>query len=237
VTGQHVAGGETPTQEAVSLHGPPFVVGNQAWLPYGGAGMVIVDISDPTQPTEVGRLDFSPPFNANIGAHSVLPLTERNLALVTSEAIAEDCQEPLNHTSVVDVADPSEPSLLGTFPIPLPPRDAPYDDFCDKVGGRFGPHNFNQHYHSPYTNHSDSLTYLTYFNAGLRIFDIRNPRLPREVGYFIPPDPTTRYGPIPSGMVVQTEDVLVDTRGYIYITNKNQGLWILQGRGPARARP
>jgi hypothetical protein len=27
---------------------------------------------------------------------------------------------------------------------------------------------------------------------------------------------------------VQTEDVLVDARGYIYITHKNQGLWILR---------
>lgn len=237
VTGQHTAGGETPDQAAVSLHGPPFVVGDIAWLPYGGAGMVILDISDRAQPVEVGRLDFSPPFVASIGAHSVLPLSGRSLALVTSEAIREDCQEPLNHTSVVDVSDLSAPRLLSTFPIPVPPRNAPYDDFCGKTGGRFGPHNFNQHYHSPYTNHSDTLTYLTYFNAGLRIFDIANPYLPREVGYFIPPDPTERYGPIPSGMVVQTEDVLVDTRGFIYITNKNQGLWVLEGTGAARARP
>jgi hypothetical protein len=236
VPGQHTQGGETPDQDAVSLHGPPYIVGDLAWLPYGGAGMVILDISDPAQPSEMGRLDFSPPFNANIGAHSVLPLSDRNLALVTSEAIAEDCQEPLNHTSVVDVSDPTAPLLLSTFPIPVPPRNAPYDDFCEKRGGRFGPHNFNQHYHSPFTNHSDTLTYLTYFNAGLRIYDIANPRLPREVGYFIPPDPTTRYGPIPSGDVVQSEDVLVDSRGYIYLTNKQQGLFILQGTGPARSR-
>ena len=29
-------------------------------------------------------------------------------------------------------------------------------------------------------------------------------------------------------LVEQTEDVLVDKRGYIYVTNKNQGLWILK---------
>ncbi len=32
--------------------------------------------------------------------------------------------------------------------------------------------------------------------------------------------------------VEQTEDVLVDRRGYVYVTNKNQGLWILRYTGP-----
>ena len=80
-----------------------------------------------------------------------------------------------------------------------------------------------------FTDHSDTLVYLTYFNAGLRVYDISDATLPREVAWFIPPDPVHRYGPQPVGSLVeQTEDVLVDTRGYIYVTNKNQGLWILK---------
>ena len=44
-----------------------------------------------------------------------------------------------------------------------------------------------------------------------------------------PPPPTRRYGPLPaSALVSQTEDVLVDTRGYIYTNDKNEGLWILR---------
>jgi hypothetical protein len=194
--------------------------------------MVILDISDVSKPARVGQLDFSPPFNPNIGAHSVLPLPERNLALVTSEAIRSRCQEPLNHTSVVEVSDPAQPVLLSTFPIPTPPPNAPFANFCER-GGRFGPHNFNQLYHSPFTDHSTKLVYLTYFNAGLRIFNIEDPFLPVEVGYFIPPDPTERFGAQPpDALVVQSEDVLVDARGYIYLSNKNQGLWILQYTGP-----
>jgi len=49
------------------------------------------------------------------------------------------------------------------------------------------------------------------------------------VAWFLPPDPTRRYGPLPtSELVVQSEDVLVDRRGLIYLTDKNQGLWILK---------
>ena len=77
-----------------------------------------------------------------------------------------------------------------------------------------------------------SLVYLTYFNAGLRIYDVSTPTAPREVGYFLPPDPTRRYGTLPTKLVAQSEDVLVDARGYIYLTEKNQGLWILRYTGP-----
>ncbi len=215
-----------------SVHGPPYVEENLVYIPYGAAGLVILDISNVAAPRLVGQLPFTPPFLGNIGAHSVLPISTRNLAIVNSESIAEDCNEPLNHTSVVDISNKARPVLLSVFPIPLPPPGSPYKNFCEK-GGRFGPHNQNQNRHSPFVQKADNLVYLTYFNAGLRVYDISDPRQPTEVGYFIPPDPVQRYGPQPMGsLVVQTEDVLVDTRGYIYLTEKNQGLWILQFTGP-----
>ncbi len=74
---------------------------------------------------------------------------------------------------------------------------------------------------------------MTYFNASLRAFDISDPLLPREVGYFVPPDPVERYGPLPqTRLVTQTQDVLVDRRGFIYITDRNHGIWILRYTGP-----
>lgn len=54
---------------------------------------------------------------------------------------------------------------------------------------------------------------------------------------FIPPDPTANSGPLPKDVVAQTEDVLVDTRGYIYITDKNWGMWILRYSGPNQPTP
>lgn len=229
VPGQHVAAGEVPSP-GLSLHGPPYVEGSRAYLPYGSAGLVLLDISNPAQPTLVSQLDFTPPFLSNIGVHSALPLTARNLALANSESIAEDCREALNHTSLVDIGNPSRPTLLSIFPVPVPPSGSPYANFCEK-GGRFGPHNINQNQQSPYVQKSDRLVYLTYFNAGLRIYDTSDPRTPREVGWFLPPDPVQRYGVLPTKLVLQTEDVLVDARGYIYLSHKNQGLWILRFTG------
>ena len=58
-------------------------------------------------------------------------------------------------------------------------------------------------------------------NAGLRVYDIKDPLLPVENGWFIPPQPSERAGPLPRDLVTQTEDVLVDTRGYIYVTESS----------------
>jgi hypothetical protein len=226
VPGQHAAAGES-TDPAVSLHGPPYVIGNLVYLPYGAAGMQILDISDISQPKRVGQLGFSPPFLKNIGVHSILPLPERGIATVNSESIAEDCQEALNHASVVDISNPAEPVLLATMPKPAPPAGSPWADFCEK-GGRFGPHNVHMQYANPFVEHRDDRIYLTYFTAGLRVIDIADPRQPLEVGYFLPPEPTERIGVLPRTLTSQTEDVLVDARGYIYITDKNEGLWILR---------
>jgi hypothetical protein len=242
-TGQHIAGGEKPTETdeslrgpfGVSLHGPPYVVGDRAYLPYSSAGMIILDISDVSRPREIGRLDFSPPFHASLGVHGVLPLPEKGLAYVNSEDVSYG-KGPLHHASIVDISNPAAPRLLSTLPLPTPPPGASYRDFFEK-GGWSGPHNINHLQHNPSVEKQGDLFYIAHFNAGLRIYDVSNSRSPVEVGFFMPPEPTKRYGPLPLGrLVLQTEDVLVDRRGFIYITDKNQGLWVLKyNAGASRA--
>jgi hypothetical protein len=174
---------------------------------------------------------MSPPFASSIGVHTVIPVPERKIAFINSEAIQEDCKEPLQNASIVDISDPAKPRLMALFPLPLPPADWPIKSFCER-GGRFGPHNQNTLLHNPFVQPQGNLVYLTYFNAGLRIYDVSTATAPREVGYFLPPDPRRRYGTFPKGkLVAQSEDVLVDTRGFIYVTHKNQGLWILKYTG------
>jgi hypothetical protein len=72
---------------------------------------------------------------------------------------------------------------------------------------------------------------MTWFNAGLRIYDIRDPYLPREVGWFLPDDPKERRGLLPKDLVTQSEDVLVDARGHIFVSDKNHGLFVLRAPG------
>jgi hypothetical protein len=73
---------------------------------------------------------------------------------------------------------------------------------------------------------------MAHFNAGLRLYDTSDPHRVREIGYFMPPDPERRFGVFPTELVAQTEDVIVDARGYAYFTDKNQGLYVVRAREP-----
>ena len=236
--------GEQPKLNA-TFHGPAIISddGKTAYMGYGPA-VVILDISDISKPKLIGQLTISPPFGG-IPAHDVLPIPGKNMLFVHGEATGggdtpDDqpaCARPITTAAMVDIKDPAKPYLVSILPTPVPPKGAPYTDFCDK-GGRFGPHNTNLEYHLPDVEKQADLIYLTYFNAGLRIYDIKNPRLPKEIGWFIPPTPTKRYGPLPyDKLVSQTEDVLVDTRGNIYITDKNWGIFVLRYTGPGQPKP
>jgi hypothetical protein len=236
--------GEEPKSDA-SFHGPAIISdgGKTAYVGYGPA-VVILDINDISKPKSIGQLNVSPPFGG-IPAHDVLPIPGRNLLFIHGEATGGGdnpdgplaCQGPVTTAAMIDIKDPAKPWLLSLFPTPVPANGLPYTDFCDK-GGRFGPHNTNLEYHLPDVEKQGELIYLTYFNAGLRIYDIKDARLPKEVGWFVPPTPTKRYGPLPyDKLVSQTEDVLVDTRGNIFITDKNWGVFVLRYTGPGQPKP
>ncbi|MGW4801044.1 LVIVD repeat-containing protein, partial [Nonomuraea sp. NPDC004297] len=103
----------------VSLHGPPYVVGDLVYLPYGAAGLVVLDISDVGAPRPVGGLSFSPPFHSRFGVHGVLPVPERKIAFANSEDVSYG-KGAAPHASIVDISDPAAPFLLSLLPTPEP---------------------------------------------------------------------------------------------------------------------
>ena len=209
-----------------SLHGPAHIEGTRAYLPYGDGGAIILDISELSRPRLISQLAFRG-ITATQGIHTFLLLPRRKIALINDEAIRENGDENLNMAGVVDISNELQLRLISLFPLPEPPAETGLNNFYEK-GGRFGPHNQHHPNHQACLEERDDMAYLTYFNAGLRIYDIRDPRAPKEIAYFIPPDPKTRIGTKPSQLVAQTEDVLVDRRGCVYISDKNQGIYILK---------
>jgi hypothetical protein len=230
---QEIASGIAPEREGYYLHGPAHVVGARAYLPYGVGGAIILDVSDVGRPREVGRLRPDASLGSVQGVHSFVPIPERRIAIINSEAHDEDCRPDPGRTyaAVVDLADESAPRILSFFPEPSPPPGAPYASFCER-GGRTGPHNQHHDNGLPHLFHSDHLVYVAHFNAGLRLYDTSDPRRVREIGHFMPPDPIRRSGVFPTRLVAQCEDVIVDARGYAYLSDKNQGLHVVRARTP-----
>jgi hypothetical protein len=208
------------------FHGPAYVVDGFAYLSYGRVGLVVLDVSDVAAPQLVSVLDFGH-LGSRLGLHSAVPIPERRLLIANSEAIEERGREQLNYAFVIDIADPARPRVLSTLPVPRPCAGLPYAGYMDK-GGRFGPH--NQHHHQGNPAHAELREHvlLTYFNAGLRLFDVTDPHAPREIAWFVPADPLTRRGPLPLDLVTQFEDVVVDRRGNIFCTDKNHGVFVLR---------
>jgi hypothetical protein len=111
-------------------------------------------------------------------------------------------------------------------------------NFCSR-GGRFGAHSTNENMTPIYYGR---VIFVAFFNAGVRALDIRDPFNPKEIAYYIPPvTAKTDKRCVGRGaderckVAIQTNNVEVDDRGYIYIVDRaNTGLHILELSGAAR---
>ncbi len=158
---------------------------------FGAFGFYVMDLSDIKHPKPYGHTQYE--FNAfgTIPFHTCYPLISdaahprlQNIVVALHEAIEADCREVYHTPYVLDVKDPRNPKIIGFFPRPAAPPDAPYTDFCF-ARGRFGSHN-TQCWLAPGTS-NPAIIAISWFNAGLRVFDLSSPAAPKEVAWFVPP--------------------------------------------------
>jgi hypothetical protein len=223
--------GEKPGEITPSYHGPAFVSPDGKMLTLGYTPSVVnLDISDIRNPKLIGEVKLIPPMPNTLtqSIHTTVPLWDRKLIYFSGEPMKRNCTEPMSYVGFIDNADPSKPFLKSLFPTPLPPPGAPYKSFCDKAG-RFGPHNTVTEIYNPDVMTPKDTMYVTWFSAGLRAFDISDPRDVRETGWFLPPDPpnpVAAQGGVLAGAA--TQEVLQDTRGYLYVIDSGWGIWVLR---------
>jgi len=248
--------GPTPAD----LHGPISTgpKGNRIYFGYStnkDGVLQIVDreklLNGPKEPTvenllypEVGRLDLQP----TNGAHTTLPLPRMpvpefskdaqgavgDFVMIVNEQIVNECRETRQRVWIADVTAESKPFNVSNFNVP-----EASGSFCSR-GGRFGAHSPNENQPPMYAKR---LVFVAWFNAGVRAIDIRDPYNPKEAGYYIPAKTgktDKRCVKMPDGaerckVAIQTNNLEVDDRGYIYIVDRaNTGMHILQLTGAAR---
>lgn len=245
----------------INLHGPISTgpKGNRVYFGYGTNTDGVLQIVDrekllkgPREPTpenllypQVARFELGP-FS---GAHTALPVLgmdvaqfardakgkKRDFVFIVNESLRNECTEEARQmVYVVDVTNEATPFPVANFDVP-----EASGAFCSR-GGRFGAHASNENQPPMYDKR---LLFFTWFNAGVRAVDIRDPFQPKEVGYYIPAisDRTVqRCVKTPQGQRCKTEiqsnNVEVDDRGYIYVVDRvNTGVHILELAGDARA--
>lgn len=243
---------------AEALHAPflhaNLVKDDICYCAYANKGVVLLDVKDKTEPKIISCLPVNPPFGggaAGAPLHTVMPLGERPYLVITTEGERARyfCNEaeqglfkkirtqPINIIGMVEVTDMEHPNLIAIFPYPEVPEGYTHGDNFNVVDGvriPFGPHNmFDAIGPTVYERRSDRV-YNAYFNAGLRIYDVSDPFVPKEIAYFLPPDPEKNLfdneegSLLPGPQVAITEDVLVDDRGYIYVDTFMDGMYILK---------
>ena len=245
------AKGEAPTE----LHGMISTgpKGNRVYFGYGtnkNGIMQIVDreklVNGPAEPTdanlnapEVGRL-YLPPTN---GAHTTFPVLgmdvaefakdkgggKKDFAVIVDESLANECTEPRQMVWIADITSEAHPFNVSSWTVP-----EASGNFCSR-GGRFGSHSSNENMAPVYYKR---VVFIAFFNAGVRALDIRDPYHPTEIGYYIPATnekTDKRCVGDKCKVAIQTNNVEVDDRGYVYIVDRaNTGLHVLELTGDAR---
>ena len=228
--------------ETFGLH-EPVIEGDRAYLAYADGGFAIVDISDVEHPRLVAH-EWTFPELTDGQVHTCVPLPERDLLVVSDEAMATFGLEGQKDIRIWDITDEASPKMLSALSVPEPTEEEPYETYFHK-GERFGPHGTHDN-HAGKKRVVDKV-YNAYMNAGLRIWDISDPLKPVETASFVPADPTEWMDPRPYNRIADpirggtrkacSQDVLVDPRGYIYLSGYNDGIWIVRETKPEKVTP
>lgn len=182
---------------------------DRAYVGFIDSGAFILDISDKSQPKVVSSWNPHPPFPGF--THTVLPLFSRDLLVVADECVQDLGKDWPKLTWVVDAR--VETNLVPVSTLPMPS----FDKYA-RAGGRFGSHNLHENKPGETSFKSDTLIFATFFNGGVRAFDISDPLQPKEVAAFVPAAPKgSRTG------TIQINDVYVDEQGIVYAVDRHAG--------------
>ena len=203
-------------------------------------------MNGPKEPTpenlrypEVGRLEMTP-LN---GAHTVFPMprmavpefasdkagSTRDFVMIVDESLVNECEQAETRQMVwfADITIETKPMVVSNYTVP-----EQSGAFCQR-GGRFGSHSSNESMAPVFYK---KVAFVTWFNAGVRAIDVRDPYQPKEIGYFIPAitEATDKRCVKVAGqdrckVAIQSNNAETDDRGYVYVVDRaNTGLAILE---------
>lgn len=203
----------------VDMKGDLLAVASQPWsLAYGGlagggfGGVSLYDITKPLDPVFLGQVWTG-------GTHDVQidPGYPERPYVYSANFESED---PVHghHVSVIDASDPHHPTIVADYTSPEPQGCVSIPDHpCDSTSAFTV---FNSAHDLTLLRHPDTgrmLLYVAYWDSGLRIVNVTDPRNPAEIGALDKTPTFTKQGleetccahyaqPTPSGHWVMLED-------------------------------
>jgi hypothetical protein len=190
----------------------------RAYVGYIDGGVIILDLSDTSSPRMVSRIDYHPPMPGF--SHTALPLFGKGLLAITDECVRDNGEDYPKLLWVADMTYEDRPLIVSSAPMP------PVSEFAGR-GGRFGAHNLHENEPAEWSWQSESIVFGSFFNGGVRAFDLSNPYQPEQVASFVP-----EAAPGSKTPASQLNDVYVASDGVVYAVDRaGGGLYTLQFEG------
>jgi hypothetical protein len=143
--------------------------GNTAYLSYWDLGVLILDVTEPSAPRQLGW--FMEPRSDEGNTHSVAIARDGKLMLVADETEAP----PWGGLRLVDIADPANPRQLGTF------------ETNAAASGRRG-EAYAYSIHNPLTDdRNPDRAYVAWYGDGVRLLNVADASQPVEIASWVPP--------------------------------------------------
>jgi hypothetical protein len=212
IPGQWAAGGEAypwaDYAEPRCHH--PLRRGDRLYVSYWHHGIFILDISDLSRPKLVAEGIKSRAFPHP--THTCLPLPQklkgRDVMIVADEDVSKRAPAAPAFTWVYDITDERRPIPISTFQV-------------ENLDGNGAPQEAMTGCHQPSERLNGTVIPFAWFAQGLRLVDVSDPFRPKEVGHYLP-DP-------PQGFErVSSNDVTIDSRGLIYLVDRQRGVHIVE---------
>jgi hypothetical protein len=191
---------------------------DRIYLAYIDGGIAILDIADKSKPKLVSHISWQ---SLDTGyAHTAAPLYDRGLLILSQESTLEKCGDWPRVVTLVDISKETRPYPVSTLPPPTNMAKA-----C-KGNYRFGSHNINQNQVPGGSRVLKNTVVAAEFAGGLRIYSIKDPHAPKEIGYYAVNVPGNTDG------AIEMNDMIVGFDGLIYANDRfTGGLFILEYTG------
>jgi hypothetical protein len=228
------------TRPAETIHGLGVSAdGNRLYLahlngPRGGNGLGIYDISSVNRREALPRIEYLGEVDwtdGETGQHAI-PLTigGRPHVLFVDEG-------KLGGARIIDAGDERNPRVISKLKLEIQmPQNAmrAYESGgWGKADGTAGGFGYNAHYCNVDRLVEPTIAACSEFEAGLRVFDIRDPARPREIAYFNPGGnnaqqvPGSIRGGGTSGYTTAQPRIDAD-RGEIWFTDQDKGFHVVR---------
>jgi hypothetical protein len=221
----------------------PTVQDDIAYLSYHQAGLILLDVSDRSNPKLLSRTDYLLPgadsTNPDIAAcqaaagrdeaacgntHAAKRVPGTDLLMVSDEYFT--C--PFGHVRIFDVADARNPKLLSHYTTDQNAACDPDNPMQAADAARFPRRPPSSHLGNPL---SDDVYLMAWYGNGVQAIDISDPTHPVSAGHFNYRIDRDLGSEQPEYAGSDTYDIILGRDGYLYASDGTSGLRVLRYTG------